>query len=271
MRMTISLAKSLLAAALLAGAGCTTLPSGEEWGEAATPTPGWDRVKDAAKNAAVDPWVWGPLVGAVAFQIDDWDERTADWAQETTPVFGSQRSAEQWSDDLRDASSIAHYATVLAVPSGGEPTEWLWNKTKGTLVHVAAVSTTTQLTNGLKDLSDRERPNGLARASFPSGHTSASAVHTRLASRTLMSMQISRRMRRSLDAGLLALTIGTSWARVEAGWHYPADTLAGMALGNFVASFFNDAFLGLHSTGEARLSIDAIPHGAMLTWSIAIR
>ena len=70
---------------------CGTLPSGEGWGEDATFTPGWERVHDSAVNAARDPWVWGPLIGAAAFQIDDWDRRTSDWAREHTPVFGSQR------------------------------------------------------------------------------------------------------------------------------------------------------------------------------------
>lgn len=206
--------------------------------------PGWERIAAAAKSAATDPWVWAPLLAAGVLQIDDWDRRAADWARDHTPIFGSQRSAEDWSDDLRDFSSIAHYATILATPSGETPSEWLWNKARGTLVHVAAVSATTQTTLLLKGAIDRERPNGLARESFPSGHTSASAVHTRLASRNLDYIDVSPRTQAVLNVGLHALTIGTSWARIEAGWHFPSDTLAGMALGHFLAAFFNDAFLG---------------------------
>lgn len=223
----------------------------------------------AARNAAADPWVWAPLIGAAVFQIDDWDRRSSNWAREHTPVFGSQSSAEQWSDDLRKASVHVHHATLLFTPSGDEPGEWFWNKAKGTLVQVAGVSTTSQLTVVLKDLANRERPNALARESFPSGHASSSAVHTRFASRNLRSIDLPPHLKSVADAGLYALTIGTSWARIEAGWHYPSDTLAGMALGNFIASFFNDAFLGLDGTETTAFAVTATPEGAQLAFRVA--
>lgn len=242
---------------------CGTLPDGEGWGESATLLPGWERVQTSAVNAAKDPWTWAPLLGAAAFQIDDFDRRTSDWAREHTPVFGSQRSAEQWSDDLRSASSVAHYASILATPSGDEPAQWMLNKMKGTLVGVAAVSATGQITNRMKQGFDRERPNGLAGESFPSGHTSSSAVHTQLASRNLDSIQMLDGTRAALDVGLRALTIGTSWARIEAGWHYPADTLFSMAMGNFIASFINDAFMGLPET-HSSLALQPVDGGAVV-------
>jgi membrane-associated phospholipid phosphatase len=246
---------------------CSTLPNGRGWGQDANFTPGWERIKSSASNAARDPWVWAPLAGAAVFQIDDWDRRTADWAQEQTPVFGSQRAAENWSDDLRAASSLVHYATLAATPSGDTPREWLINKTKGTLVHVAAVSGTVLVTQTLKTTVDRERPNGQGSESFPSGHTSTSAVHTRLASRNLESIDMDDVTRTSLNAGLYALTLGTSWARIEAGWHYPADTLFSMALGNFIASFMNDAFLGLEQD-NAQLAVAPLDGGALLNFSV---
>lgn len=255
--------KTLLPVLVLLCTGCSTLPSGRGWGEDATLTPGWERVGAAARDAAADPWVWAPLVGAAVFQIDDWDRRTSDWAREHTPVFGSERGARQWSDDLRDASTIVHYATVLVTPSGDAPAHWLWNKAKGALVHIAAVSATANLTSQLKDAADRERPNGRALESFPSGHTSGSAVHTRLASRNLQSLEISSGTRKAFDIGLYALTVGTSWARIEAGWHYPSDTLVGMAIGNFFASFFNDAFLGGDSS-QLQLVLSPTTDGAVL-------
>lgn len=253
---------AIILCALLLSA-CGTLPDGKGWGEGATLTPGWERVRESAANAAKDPWTWGPLIGAAAFQIDDFDRRTSDWAREHTPVFGSQNSAEQWSDDLRSASNVAHYVTILATPSGDEPAEWLLNKLKGTLVGVAAVSATGQITNLMKEEFDRERPNGQDGESFPSGHTSSSAVHTRLASRNLQSIEMSDGTRTALDVGLHALTIGTSWARIEAGWHYPADTLFSMALGNFIASFVNDAFMGL-SPSQPALAVQVVDDGAVL-------
>lgn len=267
-RLLCSLAILISAAHLCA---CGTLPSGEGWGEEATIAPGWERVGTAAREAAADPWVWGPLVGAAVFQIDNWDREVSDWAREDTPVFGSQTSAEQWSDDLRKASAHIHHATLLLTPSGDQPREWLWNKAKGAMVQIAAVSATSELTVEFKDAFGRERPNGLALESFPSGHTSSSAVHTRLASRNLRSLDISPRARTVADVGLYALTIGTSWARIEAGWHYPSDTLAGMALGNFLASFINDAFLGLDGSHGPLIGLAAAPGGVELRFRAAFK
>jgi hypothetical protein len=210
--------------------------------------------------------VWAPLIGAAAFQIDDFDRRTSDWAREHTPVFGSQRHAEQWSDDLRDASAAAHYLTILATPSGDAPSEWIVNKAKGALVDAAAVAATGFTTNAIKDIADRERPNGDDSASFPSGHTSSAAVHTRLASRNLQSIEMSEGWRRGADVGLTALTLGTSWARIEAGWHYPSDTLVGMALGNFFASLVNDAFLAGPERGGT-IAVMPADEGVVLSWS----
>jgi len=244
---------------------CGTLPNGKRWGEDATLLPGWERVQTSAVSAAKDPWTWGPLLGAAAFQIDDFDRRTSDWAREHTPVFGSQNSAKEWSDDLRSASSFAHYASILATPSGDQPGDWIVSKVKGTLVGVAAVSATGQVTNFIKEQTDRTRPNGADGESFPSGHTSASSVHTRLAARNLQSVEMSDATRTTLNVGLHALTFGTSWARIEAGWHYPADTLFSMALGNFIASFINDAFMGLPDS-HASLSVQTVEDGALLRW-----
>ena len=244
--------------------GCATLPNGRLWGEDATLRPGWDRVRASAVEAARDPWVWGPLIGAAAFQIDDWDRRTSDWAREHTPVFGSQGSAEDWSDDLRKASVWAHHISVIATPGGENAGDWALSKAKGMLVHAAATSITSNLTSELKQATDRERPNGLAEESFPSGHTSSAAVHTRLASENLQSIDLSRRSRQMLNIGLTGLTIGTSWARIEAGWHFPSDTLFSMALGNFVGSFVNDAFLGL-DTHAISISVAPMPEGGLLS------
>jgi membrane-associated phospholipid phosphatase len=128
------------------------------------------------------------------------------------------------------------------------------------------VSSTVLVTQGLKTSLDRERPNGQGGESFPSGHTSTSSAHTRLASRNLESIEMSDTTRMSLDVGLYALTIGTSWARIGAGWHYPSDTLVSMALGNYVASFVNDAFLGLDDTSQ--LAVVPRQGGAMLQWNV---
>ena len=248
--------------------GCTTLPNGRAWGEDATLAPGWERIRTSAINAVTDRWVWAPLVGAATLQIDNWDHRISDWARTETPIFGSTADAERWSDDLRSASSIAFFTTAAFTPSGSSESEWLLNKAKGIGVQVAAVAVATGTTRLLKDVTKRERPSGADDESFPSGHTTSSAVHTRLASENLDSIQMSRAARLSMNVGLDALTIGTAWARVEAGAHFPSDTLVSMALGNFCGMFFTNAFLGLDSA-NASLAFVPLPGGGEVRWQVS--
>jgi membrane-associated phospholipid phosphatase len=262
----------ICARALLLGSyllsGCTTLPNGHGWGEDATYRPGWERVKTSATGAARDPWVWAPLLATGVLQIDSWDRKVSDWAREHTPVFGSQENAERWSDDLKSASAVAYHISVLATPSGPDTGDWLQNKAQGYLVGGTAIWLTSKATQGLKAAADRERPNGQGHDSFPSGHTSASAVYTQLASRNLRAMDFSKGVHRTLDAGLDALTLGTSWARIEAGWHFPADTLFSIALGNFLGSFLNDAFMGLDTDSQASLAFQVSSEGALVRWRV---
>lgn len=220
--------------------GCAGLPHDRLWGVDATPAPGWARVAAAASSAITDPQVWVPAVGALVLQVDHLDRRASKWAREDTPVFGSTQDAQRWSDDLRSASAQAWYASILVAESGDH---WLANKARGALVGAVAAVGTGVATQTLKSATDRERPNGLDRRSFPSGHASGSAVFTGLASRTLEYAPVSSPARTALDVGLAAMTVGTGWARVEAGMHYPSDVLAGMALGRFFALWLNDAFL----------------------------
>ena len=126
---------------------------------------------------------------------------------------------------------------------------------------------TTRTTRFLKEAADRERPNGKDNESFPSGHTSSSAVYTRLAEENLESIETSHAARLGLDIGLDTLTIGTSWARIEAGAHFPSDTLFSMALGNFCAVFFNETFLGLDTT-NASIAFVPMSGGAEVRWQL---
>ena len=246
--------------------GCGTLPSGRGWGEEATIRPGWTRVKEAAVTAAKDPWVWVPLAAAAVLQIDDFDRRTSDWARDNTPVFGSQKSAEDWSDDLRSTTVALQLVTLLATPSGNEPGEWLINKAKGAAVEFGAVAATSAATVALKDAAERERPNGVDSESFPSGHASSAAVHGRLAKTNLESIDLPSAARCVANIGTDIAIAGTAWARVEAGWHYPADTLAGIALGAFVASFATRAFLD-DAKGQS-LALTTTDGGAVLQWQV---
>ncbi|HZD52513.1 MAG TPA: hypothetical protein VE175_05660, partial [Woeseiaceae bacterium] len=100
-------------------------------------------------------------------------------------------------------------------------------------------------------------------------HTSVSASFTRLTSRNLQSIEMGKRARHALDLGLDAVTIGTAWSRVEAGEHFPSDTLASIAIGNFIASFVNDAFLGGTGNQQAGVEVAASGGRAVVRWRIS--
>lgn len=250
----------IVLAVVLASGRATTRD--RAWGEDATWSPGWERVRAAAVDSARDPNVWVPLAGAAVFQIGDWDHEVAEWARRETPVFGSAENAAEWSDRLKSASAWSYALTVLLAPGGDKAGEWFEDKAGGLAVGLSAPVLTSWSTQALKSSVGRERPDGSDHLSFPSGHTSASAVNSKLASRNLRSFDLSDGERRAFDIGLLSLTLGTSWARIEAGKHYPSDTLFGMALGHWFASFINDAFLGINAHGDRHgLMSEAVPDG----------
>ncbi len=74
--------------------------------------------------------------------------------------------------------------------------------------------------------------------------------------------------RDALDASLHALGLASAWARLEGGWHYPSDTPAGMAIGNFCAEFFTNTFMGLDP--RERFDFSPLPGGGALTFAIAL-
>lgn len=244
--------------------GCATLPDGSRWGANATITPGRQRVGNAALDAARNPWVWGPLAGAAVLQIDSWDEDVSEWARESTPIFGSESNAADWSDGLEGASMAVYAASVLATPSGEVDGDWFVAKAQGTAVGLGAFAVTSGLTSGIKSIVSRERPDGSGDDSFPSGHASTAAVFDTLTVRNLADIDMSPALRTTLGVGTGAITAGTAWARVEAGKHYPSDVLVGVAIGNYMAAFFTEAFMGVGPDSRLAFSAEPARGGAVL-------
>ncbi len=236
-------------------AGCGTLPNGRGWGQDATLFPGWQRLGKAARNAIFSPETWAPVATALVLQVDDWDADISEWAVNNTPIFGSPEDAEDASDYLRDSTGVIYFITALATPSGEEPGPWAEAKLKGLAVGVSAVLLTDGTTELLKNATARTRPDGSDDESFPSGHTSSASAFTTLANRNLQFLSLSKMNRTLLRIAFTTLAAATGWARVEAGSHYPSDVLVGYALGHFISSFFNDAFLGLKQNEGPQLSV----------------
>ncbi len=225
--------------------GCGTMSNGRGWGQDATLCPGWERVGNAALNAAKSPETWVPAAGALVMQIDNWDHRVSGYASRNTPIFGSQNNAKHWSDYLLDASEGVYGVTMLSTPSGEMPEDWLAAKGKGLLVGAAAYGITFGTTQGLEAATHRQRPNNSEYLSFPSSHSSSAAVINTLSSCNLNYICIPDEARLAGKIGCSLLTVGTGWARIEGKMHYPSDVLVGMALGHFLGSFINNAFLNI--------------------------
>lgn len=255
--MTVGLRALALALSLLSLAACAGTRPGPIWGADATAMPSWSRLGEAALAAASDPLTWLPAALAAGVQLGEADNDVADWANEETPVFGSRYTAEDASDWLRAASYVTYGAAGLLAPAPAD--DWLATKAKGFAVGGAAILATRGATQGLKAVTDRRRPLGRARDSFPSSHASLTSVSARLTRETLGYYDLPRSARLGSDVALAGLAVVTGWARVEAGEHHPADVLAGMALGNFLAVFASQAFLA-PATGE-RLQLGVSPHG----------
>jgi len=260
-------APAALVLLVLFTSGCVST-GGRDWGADATAKPGFARIKEAAVDAVRDPHVWVPLAGAALFQIDGWDRKVSNWARDNTPVFGSQQAAEDWSNHLRTASSVAYFSTVLLTPGPDDAGTWIRDKAKGLTVGLGAIATTGLATTALKKAVGRTRPNGEGNESFPSGHTSHSAVLTGLARDNLEYADLSPFTRTTLDAGFDLLTAGTAWARVEAGAHFPSDTLFSFALGSFVSRVFDRTFLEAGAAPRVSLNVEPLPHGFELRWQM---
>lgn len=226
-------------------AGCATVRGGRD----ATFTPGWKRVQKAVVGAVLSPEVWVPLSGAAIIKVSGTDGKISNWASEHTPVYGSQKKAIRYSNNLVSAAVAANVAAALAVPRGKQSQDWIASKLKIAAVDLTAEGFTFLTTSGIKKICRRLRPDKSDYQSFPSGHTSSVAVNSILASRSVKFLPVSTGSKTALNISFLALTAGTGWARVEAKKHFPTDALAGAALGNFFGIFLNDALFVTDNPG----------------------
>lgn len=245
--------------------GCGTLANGKGWGQDASLAPGWERIGRAAKNAALAPMTWAPAAGALALQIGHSDRKVQEWAAKQTPVFGSQKKADQMSDNLLRASGALWAASTLATPSGDESGAWIQNKAQGVGVQFGAGVLLRGTVGTLKEATGRTRPNGQGKTSFPSYHASSTALFTTMASKNAAAIGWSGDAVAATRFGLGTLTAATAWARIEANQHYPSDVLAGVALGHFFGAFFTEAFLGIDDLDQALVLFEPWRNGYALT------
>ena len=249
------LEKGLIAIILCAVMGCTT------FARQAPETGGWERVRQAAVNAATSPATWVPAAGALAFSVGNADQKVSQWASSRTPVYGSQERAGHISDILLQTSDYLFVGSALGSPFYSLPAVLSVETGAGILMR-SSVGT-------IKQNTGRTRPNGRDKVSFPSGHAAGSSISATLAYRNIERFTMSYpAIDTASQVALTGLAAATAWARVEAKQHYPTDVLAGAAIGHFFGSFMTDLFLGPVKSAVITPVIQPSPDGVLvyLNW-----
>ena len=253
---------------IVCNSGCGTMSNGRQWGQDATLFPGWEKVGNAALDAVVSPATWLPAAGALVLQIDNWDHRVSAYASRQTPIFGSQSNALNYSDYFLAASEATYALTVLTTPSGDQPADWMAAKFKGLAVGMAAYGITEGSTYGLQLASHRQRPNQSDSLSLPSSHSSSTSVYSTLAASNLNYICIPKPVCLAGKIGCTLMPVGTAWARIEGKMHYPSDVLLGMALGHFLGTFMNNAFMNINDK-SLELAMESSRNNLLLSLRIA--
>lgn len=222
----------------------------------------WSTGKAALVDAASDPETWIPAATAVALGVSGLDNDLADWASDETPIFGSQKRAEDTSDLLRDGLTAGMVVTAVFSPIDGQYQTFPGRRLLANgLAYGSAVGTV----NTLKAATRRERPDGSNRKSFPSGHTVKAFTSSSLLRQNLGSAIDKPILRTGLDTAAIGAAALTGWARIEAGKHYATDVLASVAIGNFFAKAFHEALAVDESAPSIRISAE--PDGFTLNVS----
>jgi membrane-associated phospholipid phosphatase len=248
--------------------GCGTLKNGRGWGQDAIYPVDLRRIPRAAYNAFFDLQTLIPAAGALGFAVDDFDEKVSDWATKHHPIFGSEDNARKASDYLVGTLHAEALLTALATPSGDDPKNWAYSKTRGIAVELVALAATDGAAYELKGAIGRTRPDG-SKDGFPSNHSSVAFCSSTLANRNLNFMPLPDEVRLPLQVGNILLATSVAWARVEGRKHFPSDVLAGAALGHFLSAFIHDSLLGLPEDKRFGFVIFPLKGGVMTELSFA--
>ncbi len=205
-------------------AACVAPPSDRDWGVAA-----WDALSDAD--------VWAPAAGAGLFLLSDFDQRASRWAVDEQPLFGSIKAAKRFSDRTAVGLGIVAGLSLFAVDHEAHPSA---------LTADGLIAATALVAPGpLKNIIRRRRPAERDKDSMPSGHAVSSFAFASAISHDLDRMPALEGgdgTKLALRTLVYSFAGASSWARVEARRHHPADILLGAALGNFLTRFVNKLY-----------------------------
>ncbi len=202
----------------------------------------WERSRQAAYDAATHPSVWGPLLGAGVFAASNLDDRTSKSLSAHTPVFGSRDSADKASTDLQDLLIVTAGVSAFMVPVQTAAGETIDHGDRLGIV-LGGIALSSSISETMKYITQRERPDMSNNYSFPSGHATAAFTSATFASENFHLAFGDDARAGWADAGLYTAATLTGWARVEAQKHYASDVMVGAALGNFMGRFLNELLM----------------------------
>lgn len=139
---------------------------------------------------------------------------------------------------VRDVTSLGSNVVLTLVTIGTAGFLALSRAPRAALLVLASVGSGTILTQVLKDLFGRVRPDVVAHGvsemarSFPSGHATLSAVTYLTIGALIARVQSTRGLKTYVLSIAIVLTVLVGVSRVYLGQHWPTDVLAGWCLGS---------------------------------------
>jgi predicted small secreted protein len=249
--------------------GCGTLRNGRGWGQDAIYPLDLGRIPHAAYHAFFDLETLVPTAGALVFNVGGYDRKVSDWARRRTPIFGSNKAADDAYSPLETSLKYEWFVTVFATPSGENPKDVVLSKMKGWAVGWVAQQATSRTGSFINDQTGRIRPDGSDNRSFPSSGSTNAFTYATLANRNLDSIPAPEEVKVPLKIGNILLATTVAWSRIEAGKHFPSDVLIGAALGHFITALIYDAFMGLPEDGRFSLYVSPSKHERMIGLTFA--
>jgi len=226
-----------------------------------------EKFSRSSQAAFKQPSTWAPLLAATIIAAADKDTKISEWAQDKTPVFGSMQDAVTASNNLVDSLVISAGVSALFIPDHSAESDLLPTNVEFFLIEGIGLSVNSGITSRLKSLAERNRPNQQDQRSFPSGHTSRAFSAANFSKHNIQQLNLTDDTKKYFDLVFDSAAIATGWARVEAGWHYPTDVLAGSALGNVVSSIIRDMYL--NTTTNVIISVELLRDRQRLLFSYA--
>jgi membrane-associated phospholipid phosphatase len=208
-------------------------------------------------GAVVGVLVWMIRRDAGLVNVDLGVER---WALEHSTAFSD--------DVLETVTHLGDTTTIIAVGVAiSAYGVWRWRKPTIPLFVLAVVLGQMLISNTIKVIIDRARPELRPRAdftgtSFPSGHTTAAAA-TYLAVALVLAIGSSPRARAALVGVAVAIGVAVACTRVFLGVHWFSDAVAGLAIGWSWFGLCAVAFGGriLRFGAPAKVAVSSPAHG----------